>query len=150
MDDQEKVEEHDKNRKTETESSEYEEANEENSTHDDLEDRENNEDNHKNEEHPIELRNRRKSRGTTRTVMKVRRNLRREEEETKLKKRNIRRSERIRDKQSAMLVLDEGILKNIEEAKKSNDWRHWRQAVEDELTSVEEHEVWNIVKIESN
>lgn len=146
IDDQEEVEEFDENGRTETDNSEYEEANEENSTQeDDPEDAEENEDNCEIHEQPTELKNRGRPRETTKDVMEVRRYLRREEEERELGQRNIRRSERIRDKQSAMLILDEEIPKNIREAQKSDCWKYWKQAVEDELTSIKKHKVWDVV-----
>lgn len=152
---QENIEEYDENGRTETENSEYEDAIveefiEENETEERLSNEDEdcireNEDVDEIQEQPIELRNKGRPKGTTKAVMELRRNLRREEEKRELRQKNIRRSERISNQQSAMLIMDEEIPKNIKEAKKSNNWKYWRQAVKDELTSMEEHEVWDII-----
>jgi len=44
-----------------------------------------------------------------------------------------------------MLVKDEKIPKTIREAQESNDWKCWKRAMNEELKSMEEHEVWDIV-----
>lgn len=82
------------------------------------------------------LRNVRRPRGTTKAI-EAQKNQERLEQTEKLRKKGIRRSERIRNQQSVMLVKDDEIPKNIEEAKKSIDWKYWRQAVKEELTSME-------------
>jgi len=64
---------------------------------------------------------------------------RRKEKESK------ERSERVKNQQYARITVDKDIPKNINEAEKSSDWRHWRQAINEELTSMKKHEVWDTV-----
>lgn len=56
--------------------------------------------------------------------MEERRKLIREEEERRLQQQDVRRSERIKNQQSARLGMDKEIPKNIEEAKRSNNWEY--------------------------
>jgi len=82
--------------------------------------------------------------------MEVQRNRERLEREKLFREEGVRRSERIKNRQSVMLVKDNEIPKNIEDAKKSIDWQYWKQAVKEELTSMEKHKIWDIVNRPKN
>lgn len=84
-------------------------------------------------------------RGTTSEVMEVRRQLEREEQREKEMRMNLRRSNRIKDKNSAMIVMDEEIPTNIEQAKNSSHWNEWKRAMDEEMECIKRHEVWDIV-----
>lgn len=65
--------------------------------------------------------------------MEVCRYLEREKHNENEIKQNLRRSKRIKNKNSAMIVIDEEMSKNVEQAKipvsgkmeKDNGWRNW-------------------------
>jgi len=144
---QEEGEDDEEDGRTEDENSNYEDA-----VMEEIDEEETNDDNENDitevEDIPVQpedAKKRGRPRGTTESVMEVRKQLMREEKEKQQKKQNIRRSERIKNQHLAMLVKDEGIPKTIREAKESNDWECWRQAMNEELKSMEEHEVWDIV-----
>jgi len=129
--------------RTEDENSNYEDA-----VMEEIDGEETNDDNEDDvtevEDVPVRLddtKSRGRPRGTTKSVMEVRKQLMREEKEKQQKKENIRRSEKIKNQHLAMLVRDEEIPKTIREAKESNDWECWRRAINEELKSMEEHEV---------
>ena len=45
----------------------------------------------------------------------------------------------------ALMTMENEVPKNIQEAKQSSEWVHWKQAIFEELKSMEKHEVWNTV-----
>jgi len=94
---------------------------------------------------PIRMKARGRPKGTMKNMMEVKKHLRREEEERKREQGNARRSERIKNQQYARITMDKDIPKNINEAKNSSDWTHWRQAINEELISMKKHEVWDTV-----
>lgn len=73
--------------------------------------------------------------------MEERRKLIREKEKRRLQQQDVRRSERIKNQQSARLEMDKEIPKNIEEAKRSNNWEYWKRAMDEELASMRKHKV---------
>lgn len=91
-----------------------------------------------------EIKTKGRPKGTTKAMMEIRKNLRREEKERKREQENVRRSKRIKEQQSAMIIIDKDIPKNVQEAEKSKDWKYWRQAIKEELTSMKKHGVWDI------
>ena len=70
----------------------------------------------------------RRPKGTTRELMKVRRErrLEREEHNESEIEQSLRRSKRIKDKNLAMIVIDEEIPKNVEQEKNSEEWKVWQ------------------------
>lgn len=145
---QEEIEIGDQDRRTESESSEYEDAEMEEREHG-VEMRDENQEHHEDEDideiqgRSVEVRKIGRPKGSTKTIMEARRNLLREEE--RREHGDLRRSERIKDQQKALLVMDNKISKNIGEAKNLDDWRFWKQAIKDELGSMKKHKVWDIV-----
>lgn len=99
---------------------------------------------------PNRLRNVGRPKGTTKALAEAQRNQERLEQEKRLIKEGVTRSERIKNRQSVMMVKDDVIPRNIEEAKNLNDWKNWRQPMKEELTSMEKHKVWNIVNRPKN
>lgn len=85
-------------------------------------------------EQPIEMRMRGRPKGTTKAVMQVRRQ--EEREERRQEEKNVRRSERIRNEQSARLAMVDEIPNNVRETEQSGDWKYWQQAMKDELDSM--------------
>lgn len=93
---------------------------------------------------PEEIKTKGRSKGTTKAMMEIRKNLRREEEERRREHENVGRSKRIKEQQSAMIIIDKDIPKNVQEAEKSQDWKYWKQTIKEELTSMKKHGVWDI------
>lgn len=143
---QEEIEIGDQDRRTESESSEYEDAEMEKREHG-VEIRDENQEHHEDEDideiQSVEVRKIGRPKGSTKAIMKARRNLLREEK--RQEHGDLKRSERIKDQQKALLVIDNEIPKNIGEAKNLDDWRFWEQAIKDELGSMKKHKVWDIV-----
>lgn len=143
---QEEIEIGDQDRRTESESSEYEDAEMEKREHG-VGIRDENQEHHEDEDideiQSVEVRKIGRPKGSTKAIMEARRNLLREEK--RQEHGDLRRSERIKDQQKALLVIDNEIPKNIGEAKNLDDWRFWEQAIKDELGSMKKHKVWDIV-----
>lgn len=97
------------------------------------------------QEQPIEIRSRGRPKGTTKDVMELRRAERLEEQERNMGQNDVRRSERIRNQQSALLITDDEIPKNIDKAMESSDWKLWKDAIKEELTSLDRHKIWDVV-----
>ena len=68
-----------------------------------------------------QLRRAGKPKGTTREVMEVRRHLEREEQNESEAEQSLRKSERIKGKDSAMAMIDGEIPKNVKQAKDSGE-----------------------------
>lgn len=83
--------------------------------------------------------------GTTREVMEVCRHLEREEHKESEVERSLRRSERVKDKNSAMIVIDEEIPKSVKQAKDSGEWEEWKKAMDEEIECMKRHRVWDVV-----
>lgn len=95
------------------------------------------------QEHNQERR-RGRPKGTTKEFLEMRKNLEKKEDEEKLSEMEIR-SERIKNKHSAMMITDEEIPRNAEEAKQSENWKKWKQAMDEEMNAMREHQVWKII-----
>lgn len=154
IENQEEIQEYEEEERVESENSEYEDADmrELNDRHE-IEDEDKNSINERIEERmrenenvdeiqvqPEEIKTKGRPKGTTKAMMEIRKNLRREEERRR-EQENVRRSKRIKEQQSAMIIIDKDILKNVQEAEKSKDWKYWRQAIKEELTSMKKHGV---------
>lgn len=93
-----------------------------------------------------EERHRGRPQGTTKEVMKMRRELQREENEQRCCEQNVRRPKRIKNKQAAMLSIEEEIIpRNVKEAQESYNSEDWKYAINEELASMKKHDVWDIV-----
>lgn len=137
----EEVEDNIEEETSETGSSNYENANEEVFNEENEVQNENTNEDEQNQsnieiqEQPIEIRRGGRPSGITKEIMELRRRLT-QEEEGKDEAKDVRRSERIKNKHIAMLIRDEEIPKNVKQAKDE-----WKDAVEDEMKSMEKHKV---------
>lgn len=128
MEEQEDREEQEESERTEDESSEYEDTIDESFVEENrIDGRERNEnedcmrdDGNVNEIHGQlnGLRNVGRPRGTTKAVVEVQRNQERLEQEEKLRKEGVRRSERIKNKQSVMLVKNDEVSKILKKQRR--------------------------------
>ncbi|EZA59730.1 Copia protein, partial [Ooceraea biroi] len=125
--------------------SETEESNDEYESTEDFEDFNRNNYNEENQLQEERARNKGRPIGTTKDVKEVRSHIQRKENRRRDLEQNVRRSERIKNQQAAMLSMDEEIPKNMKEAKESNYSKYWKQAIDKELASMKKHEVWKIV-----
>lgn len=125
IEEQDDIREYEEDGRTKSESSEYEDAEMEEFTEEhEVEDRNESSTDERDEEHitededvdiiqaqPREMKTRGRPKGTTKGVMEMRKNLRYEEEERKREQGNVKRSERIKNQQSAMIIIDKNIPK---------------------------------------
>jgi len=103
----------------------------------------------------VEERRRGRPEGTTKAVMKARLVEQKRNREARLLNQGVRRSERIAGANNAPIsnindfeaneTNSEIIPNNFEEAKESKDWVNWRNAMKDEIESLNSHNVWKIV-----
>lgn len=151
IENQKKIQEYEEEERVESENSEYEDTDmgelnnrheiedeNEDSTNERIEERmKENENVDEIQVQPQEIKTKGRPKGTTKAMMEIRKNLRKEEK--KREQENVRRSKRIKEQQSAMIIIDKDIPKNVQEAEKSKDWKYWRQAIKEELTSMKKH-----------
>ncbi|KAG5308157.1 POLX protein, partial [Pseudoatta argentina] len=90
---------------------------------------------------PMEKKNKGRPQGTTKAMIEARKQQTRDEQREEGEYRNLRRSERIKGQQMALITMDNEVPKNIQEAKQSSNWVHWKRAMFEELKSMEKHEV---------
>ena len=76
----------------------------------------------------------------TKEAIIVNKSLRKQEQEKLDEQRNVRRSTRIRN-QRAMRSVDEKIPTTVTKAKWSPEWDKWREAMKNELESLQRHQV---------
>lgn len=92
----------------------------------------------------IETRGRGRPKGTTKQVMVTRRKQENERREENYNESGPRRSERIKRNQ-VMKVTTEEIPKTVTEAKRLENWKYWKHAMEEEMASMKKHKVWDVV-----
>jgi len=103
----------------------------------------------------VDERRRGRPEGTTKAIMKARLIEQKRDREARLLNQGVRRSERIAGT-SNVPINDVNefeanetnsviIPNNFEEAKESKDWVNWRNAMKDEIESLNSHKVWKIV-----
>ncbi|CAL1678230.1 unnamed protein product [Lasius platythorax] len=71
------------------------------------------------------------------------------EREDRLKEEGVRRSARL-NKESAQIVESIQLPSNINEARDSREWEKWKEAMEDELESLDKHKVWHFCERPKN
>jgi len=109
------------------------------------------EENLKNIEQSIKIiRKRGRPKGVTSDVIEERKHLKRIEKQNRAEERRLRRSERLRNKNMAMMIIDEEIPTNIQEARKSNSWNEWQMAMHEEMGSMAKHKVWDVIQRPDN
>ncbi|UYV71248.1 hypothetical protein LAZ67_8002382, partial [Cordylochernes scorpioides] len=88
-----------------------------------------------------------RKKGETKSILEERHKARLEEQERKLIEEGVRRSQRIKDRNNANLIMeiDHYIPENFKEAMDSGERNEWHKAMEDELSEIEKHKVWTLV-----
>ncbi|UYV63853.1 hypothetical protein LAZ67_2005831 [Cordylochernes scorpioides] len=92
-----------------------------------------------------------RKKGETKSILEERYKARLEEQERKLIEEGVRRSQRIKDRNNANLIMeiDHYIPENFKEAMDSGERNEWHKAMEDELSEIEKHKVWTLVPREN-
>ncbi|UYV82162.1 hypothetical protein LAZ67_21001178 [Cordylochernes scorpioides] len=92
-----------------------------------------------------------RKKGETKSILEERHKARLEEQERKLIEEGVRRSQRIKDRNNANLIMeiDHYIPENFKEAMDSGERNEWHKAMEDELSEIEKHKVWTLVPREN-
>ncbi|UYV70259.1 hypothetical protein LAZ67_7002299, partial [Cordylochernes scorpioides] len=92
-----------------------------------------------------------RKKGETKSILEERHKARLEEQERKLIEEGVRRSQRIKDRNDANLIMeiDHYIPENFIEAMDSGERNEWHKAMEDELSEIEKHKVWTLVPREN-
>ncbi|UYV65814.1 hypothetical protein LAZ67_3005530, partial [Cordylochernes scorpioides] len=90
--------------------------------------------------------------GETKSILEEWHKARLEEQERKLIEEGVRRSQRIKDRNNANLIMeiDHYIPENFKEAMDSGERNEWHKAMEDELSEIEKHKVWTLVPREND
>ncbi|UYV74090.1 hypothetical protein LAZ67_11002078, partial [Cordylochernes scorpioides] len=88
-----------------------------------------------------------RKKGETKSILEERHKARLEEQERKLIEEGVRRSQRIKDRNDANLIMeiDHYIPENFKEAMDSGERNEWHKAMEEELSEIEKHKVWTLV-----
>ncbi|UYV67114.1 hypothetical protein LAZ67_4003926 [Cordylochernes scorpioides] len=88
-----------------------------------------------------------RKKGETKSILEERHKARLEEQERKLIEKGVRRSQRIKDRNDANLIMeiDHYIPENFKEAMDSGERNEWHKAMEEELSEIEKHKVWTLV-----
>ncbi|UYV72181.1 K02A2.6-like [Cordylochernes scorpioides] len=83
----------------------------------------------------------------TKSILEERHKARLEKQERKLIEEGVRRSQRIKDRNEANLIIeiDHYISENFKEAMDSGERNEWLKAMEEELSEIEKHKVWTLV-----
>lgn len=68
------------------------------------------------------------------------------ERETRLREEGVRRSARLKNVHHAQLVENIPVPRNFNEAHSSKNWENWKDAMENELASLNKHDVWETCK----
>ncbi|UYV82410.1 hypothetical protein LAZ67_21001978, partial [Cordylochernes scorpioides] len=91
-----------------------------------------------------------RKKGETKRILEERHKARLEEQERKLFE-GVRRSQRIKDRYNANLIMeiDHYIPENFKEAMDSGERNEWHKAMEEELREIEKHKVWTLVPREN-
>lgn len=84
--------------------------------------------------------------GSAREAIEIRKQLEEKERRQTEVKGNVRRSHRTRDKNLAMIVMDEEISMTVEEARNTGNWKNWKEAIDEEMECMKKHKVWDIVQ----
>lgn len=66
------------------------------------------------------------------------------EREKRLREEGVRRSTRLKNVHHAQLVENIPIPRNFNEARSSDKWETWKDAMENELASLNKHNVWDV------
>ncbi|UYV67099.1 hypothetical protein LAZ67_4003889 [Cordylochernes scorpioides] len=92
-----------------------------------------------------------RKKGETKSILEERHKARLEEQERKLIEEGVRRSQRIKDRNDANLIMeiDHYIPENFKEAMDSGERNEWHKAMEEELREIEKHKVWTLVPREN-
>ncbi|UYV74788.1 hypothetical protein LAZ67_12000984, partial [Cordylochernes scorpioides] len=92
-----------------------------------------------------------RKKGETKSILEERHKARLEEQERKLIKEGVRRSQRIKDRNDANLIMEieHYIPENFNEAMDSGERNEWHKAMEEELSEIEKHKVWTLVPREN-
>ncbi|UYV74977.1 hypothetical protein LAZ67_12001953 [Cordylochernes scorpioides] len=92
-----------------------------------------------------------RKKGETKSILEERHKARLEEQERKLIEEGVRRSQRIKDRNDANLIMeiDHYVPENFKEAMDSGERNEWHKAMEDELSEIEKHKVWTLVPREN-
>ncbi|UYV71898.1 hypothetical protein LAZ67_9000983 [Cordylochernes scorpioides] len=92
-----------------------------------------------------------RKKGETKSILEERHKARLEEQERKLIEEGVRRSQRIKYRNNANLIMeiDHYIPENFKEAMDSGERNEWHKAMEDELSEIEKHKVWTLVPREN-
>ncbi|XP_039308828.1 uncharacterized protein LOC120358492 [Solenopsis invicta] len=68
------------------------------------------------------------------------------ERETRLREERVRRSARLKNIHHAQLMENIFVSRNFNEARNSNNWENWKDAMKNELASLNKHDVWKTYK----
>ncbi|UYV67773.1 hypothetical protein LAZ67_5001955 [Cordylochernes scorpioides] len=92
-----------------------------------------------------------RKKGETKSILEERHKARLVEQERKLIEEGVRRSQRIKDRNNANLIMeiDHYIPENFKEAMDSGERNEWHKAMEEELSEIEKHKVWTLVPREN-
>lgn len=66
------------------------------------------------------------------------------EREDRLREEGVRRSARVTNIHHAQMVENIPLPRNFDEARNNNNWEEWKRAMEEELKSLDRHEVWEM------
>ncbi|UYV75442.1 hypothetical protein LAZ67_13000282, partial [Cordylochernes scorpioides] len=93
-----------------------------------------------------------RKKGETKSILEERHKARLEEQERKLIKEGVRRSQRIKDRNDANIIMeiDHYIPENFKEAMDSRERNEWHKAMEEEISEIEKHKVWTLVPRENS